>query len=160
ATRWTCPSVHRIPATGPATGKNSTLPRSPMRVFPLARAFELELDVDEVVRRPGAGVLERQEIIVAVADAAHALVELFAARALDQERRVHDHAITDDLVAAARDGDRLQGLVDIGDETVAGLLEGGLDQPPELHAREIRRRAGVVRDLVLEPADLVVLLLE
>src|SRR5581483_12159347 len=127
---------------------------------PSARALQLQLDVDEVVWRPRPGVLERQQIIVAMTDLTHALVELLGASPLDEEGRIHDHAIANDLVAPTRDGDRLERIVHVGDEAIAGLFEGGLDEPAELHAGEVGRGTGVVRDLVLEPPNLVILLLE
>src|SRR4051812_13691785 len=58
----------------------------------LVRALQLEADVDEVVGRPGAGVLERQ-LVVLLADFLDPSVERQLHLARHEERGVHDHAI-------------------------------------------------------------------
>src|SRR6185312_11811005 len=143
AVRSTISSDHRMPATGPETGNVSSFASSPMR--PLVRALELELDVDEVVRRPRTGVLERQQAFVAVAQLAHLFVEQFARRAFHEEGGVHDHAIADRFAAAARDGHRAQRFVHVDHERVAGFLERRLDEPAYLNTGVIRGAQRVVR---------------
>src|SRR5688572_13259267 len=156
-TRCTLPNDQRMPATGPATGKNRSLEMSPMQ---LVRLLEFQLDVHEVVRRPRAGVLERQQVFVAAADFLDPVVERVLLSPLDQERGVEDHAVADDLVAAARDGDGLERLVNVGDIAALHSFERRLDEASELHAREVSGRGRVAADLVLESANLVVLALE
>ena len=51
-------------------------------------------------------------VLVLLADVLDPLVEGLLARALDQERGVHDHAVADRLVRAERDGDAAA-LVDV-----------------------------------------------
>src|SRR5262249_44579403 len=71
------------------------------------RAFELQADVAEVVRRPRPGVLEGQ-LLVLLADFLDPRVERLLALARHQERGVHDHAIADGLVGARRHRDVAQ----------------------------------------------------
>ena len=108
----------------------------------------------------GPGVLEREQLLVLAARLLHALVERLLLRAIDEKRRVEDHAVADRLVRPAGDGDRLERVVDVGDVPRAHLLERALDEPAELHAREVGRARRVAADLVLEAPDLVVLALE
>src|SRR4051794_27534273 len=123
---------------GPATDQKPIRLRSPtLASLPSDGFLELPLDVHEVVRRPGARVLEGEQVLVLAAHLAHALVELLAATAVHEEGGVEDHAITDHLVAAARDGDGLERIVYFGDVAVARLLERRFDQASELHAREV-----------------------
>src|SRR4029079_752104 len=77
--------------------------------------LELQLDVHEVVRRPRTGVLERQQLVVAAAHFFSLVVEQALLRAVDEEGGVQNHAVANDLVAAARDGDRFQRLVNVCD---------------------------------------------
>src|SRR5438045_9096472 len=70
---------------------------------PLA-AFELEADVDEVVGRPRACVLEGELALVLGCDLFDLGVELLLAVALDEEGRVHDHLVADGLVRARGHG--------------------------------------------------------
>src|SRR6185503_2946793 len=55
--------------------------------------LQLELDVHEVVRRPRAGVLEREDLLILQARLVYALVEGLLLRAVHEERGVEDHAI-------------------------------------------------------------------
>src|SRR5687768_6045577 len=87
------------------------------------RSFQLELDVDEVVRRPRAGILEGEDILVFPADVLHPLVERRFLLAIHEECGVEDHAVADRLVAPAGDGHGLQELVDVRDVPLAGFLE-------------------------------------
>src|SRR5215217_440566 len=66
--------------------------------------FQLEADVDEVVRRPGAGVLEDQ-VLVAGIDLLDLGVEVGLAVAGHQEGGVEDHLVADRLVGARGHGD-------------------------------------------------------
>src|ERR1051325_5454172 len=50
--------------------------------------------------------------------------------------------------------------MNVGDVTRAHLLQGAFDETAELHAREIGGAGGVAADLVLEPADLIVVALD
>src|SRR5690606_40881318 len=125
-----------------------------------ARLLQLQLDIDEVVRWPGAGVFEGEQVLVAQGDLLHRLVESLLAVALDEEGGVQDHAVADRLVGAGGDGGGLQGVVDIAYVAVAGLLEGSLDESAELHAGEVGRALSAAIDLVLEAANLFVLLLD
>ena len=72
-TLWTLPSDQRMPATGPVTGKKRSFGEKAHRAS--VRLFELQLDVHEVVRRPGTRVLERQQVLVPAARFLHPLVE-------------------------------------------------------------------------------------
>ena len=108
----------------------------------------------------GPEYLNDKHVLVLAARFFDAFVERLLLRAIDEEGGVEDHAVADRLVRSARDGDRLERLVDVGDVARAHLLERRVDQPAELHAREVGRRRRVPADLVLEAADLVVLALE
>src|ERR1051326_5697330 len=77
-----------------------------------------------------------------------------------RETGVHDHLVADRLVRARGDGGVAQRLVDLAHVRVGLRLQRRLHHAPELHAREVRRRRRVRRDLVLEPADLLVLRLD
>src|SRR5687768_15973447 len=156
--RWTLSSVHSVPDHGPVNGARRIEESRP--IGRLVRLLQLELDVDEAVRRPRTGVLEREDVLVLAADLADHVVELLFPPAIHEKRRVRDHPVADNLVAAARHRDGFQRLVYVGDVAVAGLLHRALDQAAELHPREVRGRRRVPRDLVLEPANLVVLLLD
>src|SRR3954462_13541522 len=90
-TRCTLPSVHLMPATGPVTGQKTIVLRSPT-LAPVRSAgfFALDLDVDEVVRRPRACVLDREPVLIVPAPLVHALVEVLAAAAIHEEGGVED----------------------------------------------------------------------
>ena len=62
-----------------------------------SRSFQLEPDVDEVVRRPWPCVFERQLVELA-RDRLHFRIEGLFLIAGNQERRVHDHLVPDGLV--------------------------------------------------------------
>src|SRR5437868_15415739 len=95
-TRCTFPSVHLIPETGPVTGQKRSVLRSPtLASVRSAGLLELELDVDEVVRRPRTRVLEREQVLVLAAHLAHTLVELLAAATVHEKGRVENHAVAD-----------------------------------------------------------------
>src|SRR6185312_6661278 len=131
--RRTLSSVHIVPSHGPVNGASRMDDSSPM----LVGLLQLELDVDEVVRRPRPGILEREEMLVATTQLLHGVVERLLTGPVDQKRRVHDHAVSDDLVAPARNGDALEFLVHSCDVPAGGFLQRTLDQSAELHAREI-----------------------
>src|SRR5438128_1446924 len=123
-------------------------------------ALELQSDRDEVVRRPRPRLAERQLALVLLADVVDLRVEALAMVAPDEERRVHDHLVADDLVRARGDRRFAQLVIDLADVGVRLVREGLLDQPAELHPREVRRRLLVRLDLGLEPAQLLALLLD
>src|SRR5438876_517107 len=123
-------------------------------------ALELQSNRDEVVRRPRPRFAERQLALVLLADVVDLRVEGLAVVAPDEERRVHDHLVADDLVRPRGDRRLAELVVDLADVGVRLVREGLLDQPAELHAREVRRRLLVRLDLGLEPPQLLVLLLD
>src|SRR5437868_1010222 len=84
-------------------------------------AFELEADVDEVVGRPGACVLEEELAFVLGGDLFDVGVELLFAVALDEEGGVHNHLVADGLIGARGDSRVAQVAVDLPDVCV-GLL--------------------------------------
>src|SRR5688572_92555 len=104
----------------------------------LARALQLQADVDEVVRWPGSGVLEGQ-LVEARRDFLDAAVERLFLVALDEERGVHDHLVADRAVDARRHRDVAQPLQELGDVALRPLLQRAIDQPSVLHAREVGR---------------------
>ena len=55
------------------------------------------------------------QAIVLGADPLHDLVEVRFLVAAHEERRVHDHAVADDFVAATRDRDRLERIAYLSD---------------------------------------------
>src|SRR4029453_8985953 len=63
-------------------------------------ALELEPDVNEVVWRPGAGVSKGELIFVLRSDLFYFLIEFSLTIALNQKRRVHDHAVANRFVCA------------------------------------------------------------
>src|SRR5688572_1053837 len=111
-----------------------------------ARLLQLQLDIHEIVRRPGTGVLEGERALVAPAHLLHFLVELPFATTLDEERSVHDHAVADDFVAAARNRDWSQGLVHVGYVPITGLFHRRLHETTKLHPREVGRGCNVAGD--------------
>src|SRR5690606_99797 len=140
ATPSTCRRENSTSAFGPVTGQNRRCFRMPRASPPRsARALELELDVHEVVGRPGPRVLEGQQALVALAQPAHRLVELVLARPLDEEGGVQDHAVADELVRLAGHGERLELGVEVRNELVRALLERRLDEAAELDPREVGR---------------------
>src|SRR6185312_13520248 len=134
--RRTLSSVHMVPSHGPVNGASRIDDSSPM----LVRLLQLELDVDEVVRRPGPGVLEHKQVLEAPAQLLHDFVECPLAGAVDQKRGVQDHAIANDLVASARNRHALELLVDRRDVTTGAFFKCAFDEPAELHAREVGGR--------------------
>src|SRR5690554_1101876 len=124
------------------------------------RALEAQLDVHEVVGGPRPGVLEGELVVVLAAERLDRLVEFLLPGTLDQVGGVHDHAVADRLVGPARDRDGLQRLVDVDDVAVGAVLQRRLDEPAELHAGEVGGALRVARDLPLQPANLLVALLE
>src|SRR5687768_14500244 len=76
-------------------------------------ALQLEPDVDEVVRRPRARVLERQ-LLVARVDLLDLRVERRLLLAGDQEGAVEDHLVADRLVGARGHADVAERLEDLG----------------------------------------------
>src|SRR5262249_1440268 len=117
--------------------------------------FQFQPDVDEIVRRPRPGVLEG-ELLVLLADFLDAGVEGLLHLARHEERRVHDHAVADRLVGARGDRHVAQRAEDLGHVALGARLQGGVDQPAVLHAREIGR-ALLRGDLALQPPDVLVL---
>src|SRR5712691_3842106 len=138
-----------MPATGAVTGRARRRKRITGRLDP-GRALELESDRDEVVRRPGTRVAEGQLSLVTPSDVPNLLIEEVSLLATDEERRVHDHLVTDHLVGARRDRRFAQLVVDLPDVRVRLVGERLLGQAAQLHAREIRRRLLVGLDLRLE----------
>src|SRR5881296_2892846 len=147
-----------MPAAGAVIGSA----RSLNRIIDLhaGRALELETDRHEVVGRPRARVLEAELALVALADLVDLLIELILLVAHDEERRVHDHLVPDYLVRSRGDRRSLELLVDFAHVRVGFVRERLLDEPTELHAREVRRRLLIRLDLSLETAELLVLLLD
>src|SRR5437588_8952731 len=123
-------------------------------------AFELEADMDEVVGRPGACVLEEELAFVLGGDLFDVSVELSLAFALDEEGGVHNHLVADGLVGARGDSRVAQVVVDLADIRVGLLRHGRLDEAAQLHAREVGRACAARRDLLLEVAYLLALLFE
>src|SRR4029079_19210221 len=121
-------------------------------------AFELEADVDEVVRRPGTGVLEGQ-LLVLLPDLLDPRVERLLHLARDEKGGVHDHAVADRLVRARGDRDVPQRGEDLGDVALGPGLQRRVDEAAVLHAGEIRRPL-LGRDLALQAADVLVLVLD
>src|SRR6185369_2230078 len=78
-------------------------------------SLESKPDVDEVVRRPRTGELERQ-LVVALADVLDPRVECLFEAARHQERRVHDHAVANRFVRSRGDRYVPQRLEDLGHE--------------------------------------------
>ena len=127
-------------------------------VTPLSRALQLQPDVDEVVGRPGARVLEGQ-LVVPGADLLHLRVEGRLLLARHQEGGVHDHLVADGLVGAGGHRHRPQLLEDLAHVALGARLQRGVHEPAVLHAREVGR-ALLRGDLALEPPDVLVLALD
>src|SRR6476661_8535709 len=89
---------HSMPAMGPVTGQKRTCLSRPIAGGQLVRFLQLQLDVHEVVRWPGARVLEAQQVLVLAADFLDPLVEGGFLRSVDQEGSVQDHQVADRLV--------------------------------------------------------------
>src|SRR4051812_46593812 len=124
----------------------------------LVGAFELQPDVDEVVGRPRAGVLEG-ELLVLLPDLLDLRVERLLHFARDQEGSVHDHAVADRLVRPRRDRDIAQRAEDLRDIALGPRLQRRVDEAPVLHAREVGRTL-LRRDLALEAADVFILVFD
>src|SRR4051812_21959567 len=125
---------------------------------PLVGALQFQPDVDEVVRRPRSGVLEREPLVL-LPDLLDPRVERLLHLASDQERGVHNHAVANRLVRARGDRDAAQGVEDFGDVALGPRLQRGVDQAAVLHPREIGGSL-LRRDFVLQPPDVLVLLLD
>src|SRR5919204_3936361 len=121
------------------------------------RPLQLQPDGHEVVRRPRAGVAERELALVARGDFLHFGVEDRGRVALDQERGVHDHPLANWLVGPRGDRRVAQILVDLAHVGVGFVGQRLLDHAPELHAREVRRGLLVLDDLLFEPADVLII---
>src|SRR5947209_1148946 len=76
-------------------------------------ALKLQTYVNEVIRRPGACVLERELAFVLCSNLFHLLVKLRLALALNQKRRVHNHPVAYGLVRARSDGSVSQDRIDL-----------------------------------------------
>src|SRR5439155_9453592 len=151
-------SVSAAAATLSSTNRMLPIKRESRMNIASMRPLELQPDVDEVVGRPRAGVLERQ-LLVLLADFLDARVERLFLVARDEERRVHDHPVADRLVRSRRDRDVAQRAEDPGDVALGPRLQRRVDQAAVLHAREVRR-ALLRADLALEAADVLVLVLD
>src|SRR2546430_6938298 len=112
AMSMTCRRTYLIPAAGSAYGSVRSLPR-PNTALDRGRALELQTDGHEVVRRPGAGVLERELPLELHADVVDLRVELLGLVASHEERGVHDHLVADDLVRPRGDRGVAEGVVDL-----------------------------------------------
>src|SRR5213593_3588915 len=147
-----------MPAAGAVIGSA----RSLKRIIDLhaGRPLELETDRHEVVGRPGAGVFEAELPLRALADLVDFLIELILLVARDEKRGVHDHFVPDHLVRARSDRRSLELLVYLAHVRVGLVRERLLNEPTELHAREVRRRLLIRFDLGLEATELLVLLLD
>src|SRR6266540_290118 len=114
-TRSTLSSVHFVPLIGPRNGARRMLVSRPMGLASFSgRLLQLQLDVDEVVRWPRAGVLEGEKLFVLAADLLHFVIERLLVISVDEKGGVENHPVTDDLVAPACDRRRLQGFMDVG----------------------------------------------
>src|SRR2546423_15070355 len=149
----------RIKEAGRLYNRQSAIRNLKFSGRPLA-AFELEADVDEVVGRPGACVLEGELALVLGCDLFDLGVELLLAVALDEEGRVHNHLVADGLVRARGHSRVAQVVVDLADVRVGLLRHRRLDESAQLHAREVGRARAARRYLLLEVSYPLALLLE
>src|SRR5713226_301233 len=122
------------------------------------RPLELQTDVDEVVRRPRACVLER-ELLVLGGNPLDAVIECAFLVPRYEERPVENHLVADGLVDAGGYRDVSQLLEDFRHVVFRSFLEAGFDEASVLHSREV---GGTLlrRDLAPEPANVFILLLE
>src|SRR6266568_4804766 len=132
ATSRTLLKQYLMPAAGNEYGSVRSLPR-PNTASGRRRALELQADGHEVVRRPRAGVLERELALELLADVVDLRVEVVGLVPAHEERRVHDHLVADDLVRPRRDRRVSQVVVDLPDVGVRLVGERLLDEPAELH---------------------------
>src|ERR1051326_2641352 len=137
---------------------NRRLPISNESRMNTSRAFELEPDVDEVVGRPGPGVLEGQ-LVEAARDCLPFGVGPLLLVAGDQERGVHDHLVADRLVDARRHRHFAELVEDVRDVALRPRLQRRFDQAAVLHAREVGRTF-LPGNLLLQAADVLVLALD
>ncbi len=91
--------------------RKSLVSRNPLRTLEtletletsyLSRSDSLQLQsyIDEVVRRPGTGVLEFQALAILFGDGVDRLIEFGLTIAFYQKSRIHDHFIADWLIVA------------------------------------------------------------
>src|SRR5436190_14943979 len=140
--------VQRMPAIINESSRNT----SAMSV--LSGPFELEPDVDEVVRGPRPRVLER-ELVEMGGDLLDAAIERLLLIALYEERGVHDHLVADGPVHPRCHRYVAQPLEKLGDVPLRARLERRVDEAAVLHPREIGR-ALLRRDFGFQPVNILV----
>src|SRR6185295_1709542 len=123
-------------------------------------AFELEPYVHEVIRRPGSAVFEGKLSFILGGDLFDLEVELGLPIAFDEKCRVHNHLVAYGLIGARGDSRILQDGVDLSNVRVGLLRESRLYQPAQLHSRKIGRTGSPHGDLILQLANLFVLLFD
>src|SRR3954452_14244929 len=100
---WICFMIQLKPAMGSFIGSMRMSSRRNIGGLPL-RALQFEADIHEVVRRPWAGVEERELVLVLLGDVGDLIVERFRFLAIDQERGVEDHLVANRFVRTRGDG--------------------------------------------------------
>src|SRR6185312_767675 len=122
--------------------------------------LQLKTDVDKVVGRPGARVLEIQTIAKLLGNAVHGGIKLGFALFLDKERGVHNHLIADWLVITGSHADRAQPVIDIPHVVSGQLSQRLVNHAAKLHPGEVGGLQMLAREFLMEAVNFIVLALE
>src|SRR6185312_90675 len=122
--------------------------------------LQLKTDVDKIVWRPGARVLEIQTIAKLLGNAVHGSIKLGFALFLDKEGSVHNHLIADWLVVTGSYADRAQPVIDIPHVVGGQLSQRLVNHAAKLHPGEVGGLQMLAREFLMEAVNFIVLALE